>query len=60
MKVLQFSGVSYVQNFYVSNFRLGVPICFYWIPKYEIGTPKYANWPIEIGNIEVLDINFQV
>ena len=25
---------------YVSNFRFGVPICFFWISKYEIGTPK--------------------
>ena len=29
-----------VQNFYVSNFRFGVPICFFWMSKYEIGTPK--------------------
>ena len=23
-----------------SNFRFGVPICFFWTSKYEIGTPK--------------------
>ena len=33
-------------------------ICFFWISKYEIGTPKCKlEFPIEIGNIEVLDIN---
>ena len=31
---------NYVQNFHVSNLRLGVPICFFWISKHEIGTPK--------------------
>jgi hypothetical protein len=33
-------ALPHVQNFYVSNFRFGVPICFFSISKYEIGTPK--------------------
>ena len=39
--------LTYIQNFYVSNFRLGIPHCFFWITKFKIG--KYVLQNKQIG-----------